>query len=47
MCHDGKILSLKLKKDSYDKKNQVEFGPIGPNDGRGSIGATPMNSWGG
>jgi hypothetical protein len=47
MCHDGKELSLKLRKDSYDRRSQVEFGLIGPNDGRGSIGATPMNSWGG
>jgi hypothetical protein len=47
MCHDGKELSLKLRKNSYDRRSQVEFGLIGPNDGRGSIGATPMNSWGG
>ena len=47
MCHDDKELSLKLRKESYDRRSQVEFGLIGPNDGRGSIGATPLNSWGG
>jgi hypothetical protein len=45
ICHDGKKISLKLKKYPYDRRSQVEFGLIGPNNGRSSIGATPMNSW--
>jgi hypothetical protein len=52
MCHDGKELSLKLRKNSLGRRSQVEFGLNGPNDeitynGRDLIGATPINSWGG
>jgi len=26
MCHDGKGISLKVTKYSYDRRNEVEFG---------------------
>jgi hypothetical protein len=32
MCHDGKELSLKLRKNFLDRRSQVEFGLNGPND---------------
>jgi hypothetical protein len=51
VCHDGKEFEFKIERKPYDRSSQVQFGLNGPNkkqtnSGSGSIGATPINSWG-